>query len=104
VNCRFWIAAETEFSAQSRLLADGASVISTKAASFESRCNPFMEFALSAKNCLILALSAKLCRSDESAIELGYFSLSAKLCRFWRPLIAVSHTNGSANSHLLARI
>jgi len=51
-----------------------------------------MEFALSAKNCLILALSAKLCRSDESAIELGYFSLSAKLCRFWRPLIAVSHS------------
>src|SRR5258707_6826939 len=59
-----------------------------------------MEFALSAKNCLILALSAKLCRSDESAIELGYFSLSAKLCRFWRPLIAVSHTR-TGEAHLL---
>jgi len=61
-----------------------------------------MEFALSAKNCLILALSAKLCRSDESAIELGYFSLSAKLCRFWRPLIAVSHNKPfNPNEHLM---
>jgi hypothetical protein len=55
------------------------------------RCNPFMEFALSAKNCLILAFSANLCRSDNGAIELEYFCLSAILCCFWRPLIAVSH-------------
>jgi hypothetical protein len=50
-----------------------------------------VKFALSAKNCLIFALSARLCFFSSAFTELEYFSLSAKICSFWWPLIAVSH-------------
>ncbi len=91
---RFLEISSSDFHAQILSLAKQSSVAIKRCNRIRSQYNPFSEFALSAKNCFILALPAtlclfwKLCSSAVLSVSFRFLRVQLEFCRLTNMSVA----------------